>query len=442
MSFYLPSNSRPAAPGLPLDGLAGQALLKVSDFDFDAEWGDLPANGGEPGGTTAHASTHAIGGADALAPGAIGAELAGAAAAAQSFAIQRGNHVGEQAISTVTGLDAALGAKADLADGVIPTSQIPSVALVQFLGAVASQSAMLALQGQPGDWAIRTDHSTQWVIVAGNGSTLSDWYEMPNGISPVASVNGQTGSVILGTGDLAESGGSLFFTAARAIGSALTGFTAGAGTVTAADSVLQAIQKIVGNIANQALDGYAPGRWTCGLPTNAAQGTTPGATNIIEMIAFRVKRRMVIDGLAGRVTTSSPGVSFQLAIYDSTSQGDITGIPIIHTANMSAASTTLVQATTGLTPATATLEAYRLYWFAVAYGSSNIALTAQAHSDLSSFYETSVENFSFWTGHSSVAITRRLTSVYGSWPNMTGASTTLISGNRGALPLFRIASLP
>ncbi len=148
-----------------------------------------------------------------------------------------------------------LALKADLVGGVVPTSQIPSVALVQFLGAVGSQVAMLALRGEPGDWAIRTDRATEWVIVANNGATLSDWYEMPTGIAPVGSVNGQTGSVVLGTGNLSETGGNLFFTAARAIGSALTGFTAGAGVVAATDTILQAIQKIVGNLAGRALTG-------------------------------------------------------------------------------------------------------------------------------------------------------------------------------------------
>lgn len=167
----------------------------------------------------------------------------------------RQTHTGEQAISTITGLTSALGAKADLVGGVIPTSQIPSVALVEFLGAVANQPAMLLLRGQPGDWAVRTDRATQWVIVANNGASLSDWYELPTGIAPVGSVNGQTGSVTLGTGDIAESGGNLYFTAARAIGAALTGFTAAAGTVLATDSILQAFQKVVGNIAERALSG-------------------------------------------------------------------------------------------------------------------------------------------------------------------------------------------
>lgn len=41
--------------------------------------------------------------------------------------------------------------KADLVGGVIPTSQIPALAITEFLGTVANQAAMLALSGDRGD---------------------------------------------------------------------------------------------------------------------------------------------------------------------------------------------------------------------------------------------------------------------------------------------------
>jgi hypothetical protein len=210
--------------------------------------GQLPIATGVSGLGTGIASALAVNIGSAGAPVLFG----GAAGTPSSLTL---TNAGGLPIAGVTGLSTSLAAKADLVGGVIPTSQIPSVALVEFLGAVASQAAMLALRGQPGDWAIRTDRATEWVIVANNGATLSDWYELPTGIAPVGSVNGQTGSVVIGTGDVGESGGNLYFTAARAIGAALTGFVSGAGTVSATDSLLQAIQKIVGNLAGRALSG-------------------------------------------------------------------------------------------------------------------------------------------------------------------------------------------
>jgi hypothetical protein len=178
-------------------------------------------------------------------------------------------------------LSSGLASKADLVGGLVPTSQIPSVAIVEYLGQAANQTAMLALRGQGGDWCIRTDSSTEWVIVANNGAALSDWIQLPNGISPVSSINGQTGAVTLGTGDLGESGGNLFFTAARAIGAALTGFVAEAGTVASTDSILQAINKIVGNVANRALTGLI-GSSGLTMNTNRILLRTTAGTGAVE----------------------------------------------------------------------------------------------------------------------------------------------------------------
>jgi len=459
---------------------------------------------------TAHASTHATGGADALTPGAIGAEPAGAAAAALSGHVAALPHLA--AVTTAVSASQVLSVTNQAIGGVNPaadrlvfwnnsTSRLEHLPLGT--GLSVTGGFLVAAAGSPGGSSGQTQfRSSAGAFAGASGLTVDEASGrltlasfLPgaapappaSGFSLFADTSGRFGLQRVG-------GNSLTIDASALTEPQVIAFPDWSGTAMlqgdiSVNSNLGQILEVDGALSSQIsainpgatrllywnnatnrfeflslgsglsiysgelsatgatgsipiVDGYAPGRWTCGSQTNPAQGTTPGATNIIEMMPFRVQRSMVIDGLAGRVTTSSPGTSFQLAIYESTSQGDITGNPIIHTANMSAASTTIVQATTGLTPATATLEAYRLYWFAVAYGSSNIALTTQSQTDASSFYETSVENLSFWTGHTTVAITRRLTSVYGSWPNMTGASTTLISGNRGALPVFRIASLP
>jgi hypothetical protein len=75
-----------------------------------------------------------------------------------------------------------------------------------------------------------------------------------------------------GTGDLTETGGNQFFTPARAIASALAGFTAGAGAVGASDSILQALQKVVGN-AQSAVTAVAHG-------SNASTARPSGATAV------------------------------------------------------------------------------------------------------------------------------------------------------------------
>ncbi|MEM1225954.1 MAG: hypothetical protein AAGJ40_09655 [Planctomycetota bacterium] len=70
----------------------------------------------------------------------------------------------------------------------------------------------------------------------------------------VTSVNGSAGpgAVTIDTDAVGEGSANLYFTEARAIASLLAGYAAGAGTVSATDSVLAAIQKLDGNI--QAID--------------------------------------------------------------------------------------------------------------------------------------------------------------------------------------------
>jgi hypothetical protein len=81
-----------------------------------------------------------------------------------------------------------------------------------------------------------------WIIF--NGST---WDKVDN-TDAVSSVNGYTGAVSLVTNDIAEST-NLYFTNARAIASTLTGYTSGSGVVAATDTILQAIQKLNGNVS-------------------------------------------------------------------------------------------------------------------------------------------------------------------------------------------------
>ncbi|WP_395737460.1 hypothetical protein [Prosthecobacter sp.] len=92
--------------------------------------------------------------------------------------------------------------KADLVGGVIPTAQIPAIAISAFLGSVGSEAAMLALSGQSGDWCNRSDTSTAWVIVGSNPAQLSSWAQINYPASPVQSVNGQSGTIVLGKADV------------------------------------------------------------------------------------------------------------------------------------------------------------------------------------------------------------------------------------------------
>lgn len=95
-----------------------------------------------------------------------------------------------------------LESKADLVGGFIPTSQIPAVAITEYLGIVDDESEMLALTGQRGDWCQRDDLSRAYILVADDATQLSSWKEWPMPVSPVTSINGQVGIVVLGKSDI------------------------------------------------------------------------------------------------------------------------------------------------------------------------------------------------------------------------------------------------
>ena len=99
-------------------------------------------------------------------------------------------------------LATGLAGKADLVGGVIPSSQLPALAITEYLGAVANQAALLALTGQRGDWAIRLDKNSVWILSADVPTQLVNWVELPIPSGVVLQVNGQTGVVTLAAGDV------------------------------------------------------------------------------------------------------------------------------------------------------------------------------------------------------------------------------------------------
>lgn len=97
---------------------------------------------------------------------------------------------------------ATLTVKADLVSGKVPTSQLPAMAQNTFLGVVTSQAAMLALTGNPGNWCNRSDLGQTFVVIAAPTSILANWQALDYPVSPVLSVNGQTGTIVLAAADV------------------------------------------------------------------------------------------------------------------------------------------------------------------------------------------------------------------------------------------------
>ncbi|MGF7124017.1 hypothetical protein [Rhodococcus sp. BE178] len=101
--------------------------------------------------------------------------------------------------------DTALAKKANLdANGKIPQADLPAIAMVDFLGNVASQAAMLALAGQRGDWCNRTDLGTEWQLIAEPSTSLSSWMQKVYPASDVTSVAGRKGAVTLSSSDISD----------------------------------------------------------------------------------------------------------------------------------------------------------------------------------------------------------------------------------------------
>lgn len=105
-----------------------------------------------------------------------------------------------------TAAAAALANKADLVGGLVPVSQLPALSLTTAV-AVASRSAMLALntgQVQPGDIAVITATADKgsYILTANDPSVFSNWVKLVAPDDTVQSVNGQTGTIVLGPSDV------------------------------------------------------------------------------------------------------------------------------------------------------------------------------------------------------------------------------------------------
>lgn len=86
--------------------------------------------------------------------------------------------------------------------GKLTSTQIPDIAVSDYLGAAANEAAMLALIGQQGDWCSRTDLGTNWIITGSNPSQIGSWTQLSYPASPVISVNGEVGAVVIDKSDV------------------------------------------------------------------------------------------------------------------------------------------------------------------------------------------------------------------------------------------------
>lgn len=109
-------------------------------------------------------------------------------------------------IDTVTNLSAALASKADLVNGKLATSQLPALSTHETF-AVANRASMLALTGQQaqiGDQCIITSGADQgtYTLIGEDPSQFTNWLLNTAPSSPVTSINGRVGNVVLSATDV------------------------------------------------------------------------------------------------------------------------------------------------------------------------------------------------------------------------------------------------
>lgn len=90
------------------------------------------------------------------------------------------------------------------ADGKLLSAQIPAIAVSDFLGEVSSEAGLLALTGQRGDWAIRTDNKTSYMLIGEDATQAANWKAIvtpDDGVTALrnasGTVSGQNGVVTL-----------------------------------------------------------------------------------------------------------------------------------------------------------------------------------------------------------------------------------------------------
>lgn len=116
------------------------------------------------------------------------------------------NQIPSIPMGSVTNLNATLATKADLVNGKLATSQLPSLASHDTF-AVANRTSMLALtseQAQLGDQCIITTGADQgtYTLIGADPSQFTNWLLNTVPSSPVMSINGKVGNVVISAADV------------------------------------------------------------------------------------------------------------------------------------------------------------------------------------------------------------------------------------------------
>lgn len=187
--------------------------------------------------------------------------------------------------------------------GILPISTLPPLAITDIFE-VASQAAMLALDAERGDIAIRSDLNKCFALAAEPASTLANWKELKTPTDAVLSVAGLTGAIT-----------------AHDLKSALT--------IAVSDIVEIKDQRLLGNVsgAAEAPAELTPSQVAAMLPVMVGDTGSGGTKGLVPAPAAgdaAAAKMLRADGTWAAVPAPSPlttinaqtGTSYTLALTD------------------------------------------------------------------------------------------------------------------------------
>jgi hypothetical protein len=254
-----------------------------------------------------------------------------------AYLLDRTNHTGTQAWSTLTGTPttiagygitdavnvSALGAASGVAtldaSGKLPVTQLPALAISDTY-VVGSEVAMLALTAETGDVAVRSDISKSFILKGSSASTLADWQELLTPTDVVQSVNGMSGTVTIT--DITGNSGTTTALAGGGAGQVLYQSSTSSTAFTAVGTAGQILQS----------NGTSAPTWVTNPVTDLS--TTPSATNVL------INSSTGSSGTLAAATTSDAGVMTAadktkldgIAAGATTNLGTVTSVSVV-TAN-------------------------------------------------------------------------------------------------------------
>lgn len=241
---------------------------------------------------------------------------------------------GDNLRQLISGKDVAGGYAGLDGSGKVLSSVLPAIAITDTF-VVGSQAAMLALTAEVGDVAVRTDQNKSYILKTAGPTVLANWQELLSPTDAVLSVNGQTGIVSLLTTHIGE-GTNLYFTTARVLATALTGYVVAANiSLVATDTVLQAFQKLQGQVSARLplAGGFLTAGGYIGYPSLAAfPGVGPASgfqlwADNVNNPMFRFPGAGYIAKLQFAGITASRNYSFQDATGTIAFLSDIPSVP-------------------------------------------------------------------------------------------------------------------